>query len=365
MKTKSIIITKFLFLLVVMFTSFSNLFAQVPEPDISTSDALPIIFKRPKKTGKYNFDDRSSIQNNIKIAFLIWNQKGEFEKQMDYESRIQKQSQIKFTEICIEEIEKKIKTFTSSDLNINLLTYDAENEFFPTVFKFKEKEWKINIDILIDEAQNFKEKEWQKLEWQMEESEWCFINNDLFPSKIYLTSNKHEMIFKLPLLNQEDIKIAFIDLGIENLYLKDFIFNYSKTEKLKPQSKPVKPLETKSTKPSNNALNRIIKARKQDETSQSDYGDDAKSGWGLAGRKLVENSKKVQDCYESGKVVVKIWVDRQGNVIRAERTKGTTNMNPCLVNPALETAKTFKFQPDDNAPEVQIGFVVVNFQVGE
>ena len=42
-----------------------------------------------------------------------------------------------------------------------------------------------------------------------------------------------------------------------------------------------------------------------------------------------------------------------------------TNSDPCLVNPAIATAKTFKWQPDANAPDTQIGFVVVNFQVGE
>ena len=169
----------------------------------------------------------------------------------------------------------------------------------------------------------------------------------------------------------------------------------------KPVTKPsetkpvVKPTETKPTKPSNSALNSIIKGPKQDGTSQSGHGDDTEggdkgkengslyansfygngsgdgigtgkgTGWGLAGRKLAGNSKKVQDCNESGKVVVKVWVNRQGSVIKAERSQGTTNTNPCLVNPALETAKTFKWQPDTNAPDTQIGFVVVNFQVGE
>ena len=85
----------------------------------------------------------------------------------------------------------------------------------------------------------------------------------------------------------------------------------------------------------------------------------------LAGRKLAGNSKKVQDCNESGKVVVKIWVNKQGTVVRAERAQGTTNSDPCLVNPAIATSKTFKWQPDANAPDTQIGFVVVNFQVGE
>ena len=174
-----------------------------------------------------------------------------------------------------------------------------------------------------------------------------------------------------------------------------------KKEKTKPVTKPTetkpvtKPTETKPTKPSNSALNSIIKGPKQDGTKQDGHGPDDEggdkgnpngslyansfygsgtgdgigtgkgTGWGLAGRKLSGNSKKIQDCNESGKVVVKIWVNRQGNVVRAERTQGTTNTNPCLVNPALETARTFKWQPDANAPETQIGFVVVNFQVGE
>lgn len=346
MKTKSIIITKFLFLLVVMFTSFSNLFAQVPEPDKSTSDALPSIFNRAKKTGKYNFDDRSSIQNNIKIAFLIWNQKGEFEKQMDYESRIQKQSQIKFTEICIEEIEKKIKTFTSSDLNINLLTYDAENEFFPTVFKFKEKEWKIKLEILINEAQNFKEKEWQKLEWQNEESEWCFIHNDLFPSKIYLKSNSYIISYKLPLSNQEVIKFAFNDLGIENLYLKNFIFIYSKA--------------TDNEKENDNYSSDVVASvRKNYEIVDRLDGN---GGYLLGGRK-VEDKKNIEyKCDEEGTVVVSIEVDRNGKVISATPgVQGTTNNSKCILDTARILALETKFNIDPKAPVSQMGKIIYRF----
>ena len=63
-------------------------------------------------------------------------------------------------------------------------------------------------------------------------------------------------------------------------------------------------------------------------------------------------------------MVVKVYVNQQGNVFKAERSQGTTNTDPCLVNPAIETAKTFKWLPDANAPEIQIGFVVVNFKIG-
>lgn len=161
-------------------------------------------------------------------------------------------------------------------------------------------------------------------------------------------------------------------------------------ETLKPKVEPKKP-----SKETNNALDALLNGPKSDGKTEGGHGNDGLAGdkgdpngsiysnsfygsgsgngngsgngtgWGLAGRKLSGNSKKVQDCNEEGRVVVKIWVNRQGNVIRAERSQGTTNTNPCLVNPAIETAKTFKWQPDANAPETQIGFVVVNFKLGE
>lgn len=82
-----------------------------------------------------------------------------------------------------------------------------------------------------------------------------------------------------------------------------------------------------------------------DRYATSFYGNGKGNGsgngtsWGLNGRKLSAPAKEIQDCNEYGKVVVKIWVNRQGNVIRAERSQGTTNTNPCLVNPALSAAK--------------------------
>ena len=89
------------------------------------------------------------------------------------------------------------------------------------------------------------------------------------------------------------------------------------------------------------------------------------TSWGLNGRKLSTPAKEVQDCNEYGKVVVQITVNRSGNVINAKYTQGTTNTNPCLVNPAISAAKKFKWQPDSNAPETQIGFIVFNFALGQ
>lgn len=89
------------------------------------------------------------------------------------------------------------------------------------------------------------------------------------------------------------------------------------------------------------------------------------SGWGLNGRSISSRGKEVQKCNEFGTVVVQITVNRNGNVVAAKYTKGTTNTNPCLIEPALATARKYKWQPDSNAPETQIGFITVNFKLGE
>ncbi len=89
-------------------------------------------------------------------------------------------------------------------------------------------------------------------------------------------------------------------------------------------------------------------------------------GYGLNGRSLVSKGKVQQECNEEGRVVVKITVDRNGKVIDAQAgVKGTTNSHPCLLEPATKTAFMHKWNLDSKAPSQQIGFVVVNFKLGE
>ena len=89
-------------------------------------------------------------------------------------------------------------------------------------------------------------------------------------------------------------------------------------------------------------------------------------GFGLIGRSLQSKGKVLQECNEQGLVVVRIGVNRQGDVISAEPgVKGTTNTHPCLLGPAKKTAQLHKWFPDNQAPEQQIGFVVIQFKLGE
>ena len=89
-------------------------------------------------------------------------------------------------------------------------------------------------------------------------------------------------------------------------------------------------------------------------------------GYGLSGRSLVSKGKVKQKCNQEGRVVVKIVVDRNGKVIQAEPgVKGTTNRDPCLLEPARETAFLHRWNLDSKAPNQQVGFVVVNFKLGQ
>ena len=86
--------------------------------------------------------------------------------------------------------------------------------------------------------------------------------------------------------------------------------------------------------------------------------------WKLDGRKLSSSSQQLQKCNEYGTVVVQIKVNRNGNVIAAKYSKGTDNTSQCLLDAAYATAKSYKWQPDPEAPETQIGLITINFKLG-
>lgn len=107
-----------------------------------------------------------------------------------------------------------------------------------------------------------------------------------------------------------------------------------------------------------------------DPNSKNYYGTgkglDGDGNYRLGGRKALRKQKYTQECNESGEVVVKIEVDRNGQVIRAiPGQKGTTNSNPCLLEPAKRAALDTKFNKDANAPSKQVGFITYVFKLSE
>ncbi|WP_426429441.1 energy transducer TonB [Winogradskyella sp. HB-48] len=89
-------------------------------------------------------------------------------------------------------------------------------------------------------------------------------------------------------------------------------------------------------------------------------------GYGLGGRGKPTRSVYKQDCNEYGLVVVRIEVNQQGNVVKATPgIRGTTNTHPCLLEPAKKIALSHKWPADSDAPTTQIGFVSINFDIGQ
>ena len=76
----------------------------------------------------------------------------------------------------------------------------------------------------------------------------------------------------------------------------------------------------------------------------------------LAGRSFQGAPRIQSDLQESGKIVINIIVDRQGNVVRATPGgRGTTITNAALTARVLESARKAKFSPSENAATEQPG----------
>jgi outer membrane biosynthesis protein TonB len=168
-----------------------------------------------------------------------------------------------------------------------------------------------------------------------------------------------------------------------------------KTEKKKPVTKPTetKPTETPKKKV-NSALDKIKNAKKAEGNGDTSHGDDkdgagdkgnpngslyansfygdgsgigtGSGSYGLKGRgKSISSKKFIQECGEKniyGKVIVRIEVDKSGKVVKAEAgVKGTGDTSACLLEAAKKTAFSYKWKPDNNAPDRQIGFIEINF----
>ena len=88
-------------------------------------------------------------------------------------------------------------------------------------------------------------------------------------------------------------------------------------------------------------------------------------GYDLGGRGSKNLPKPPQDFPEEGHIVVNIWVDRAGNVVRTSIAKGTDISNTDMQNKALDAAKKSKFVADQNAPEEQHGTITYTFVINQ
>ena len=195
--------------------------------------------------------------------------------------------------------------------------------------------------------------------------------NASMKSKPVLTERKSSVsIPKKESLKKRNQKKVKEGKKIEKLTIKKEIPKVSKTTKNIVSNLLNKKKQVNDNQPNNSQSLVNKNSRNQSAYSSTYYnssisGSDIKS-YGLNGRSLQSKGKVLQECNEQGLVVVRISVNRKGEVVTAEPgVKGTTNTHPCLLNPAKKTAQLHKWFPDNEAPELQFGFVVIQFKLGE
>lgn len=87
----------------------------------------------------------------------------------------------------------------------------------------------------------------------------------------------------------------------------------------------------------------------------------------LLGNRKALSKPRPNPCEASGRVVVKIYVDQNGKVIRAvagEKVPGgaaTTTTNSCLFDQARRAAMATTWESDREAPMQQSGYIIYNF----
>ena len=88
----------------------------------------------------------------------------------------------------------------------------------------------------------------------------------------------------------------------------------------------------------------------------------------MGGRNALAKPKPKYICDEDGRVVVRVYVDRNGKVLNAIAGDAITNgpasttSADCLLSKAKEAALKTTWQPDPNAKEQQIGYIIYNFE---
>lgn len=87
------------------------------------------------------------------------------------------------------------------------------------------------------------------------------------------------------------------------------------------------------------------------------------SGYSLNGRKASSLPMPGYDKQKEGKIIVKIWVDRNGNVLKVEAPqKGSTITDGAMVRQAEAAARKAKFNADPSALEQQVGTITYVFR---
>ncbi len=94
------------------------------------------------------------------------------------------------------------------------------------------------------------------------------------------------------------------------------------------------------------------------------FGDGSANGWSLSGRGMSGEPSLSESPIEEGKVVLEIFVDRDGKVKNTKRNYGLSNTSSdYLFKLAEKAAKTAAFTVKSDAPPLQKGSMTFHFKL--
>lgn len=208
--------------------------------------------------------DEYWINKEIGSEFSKWLEKGEFEKTVDYDKRLQEGSTVVFDSICYNVIKNNIE---GRDWRMKLDTYNADKEEYPVTFSFGHITTKIHYKVPIDIAKEFKTNFEQGLQYgslivlpMLRCDKFVYVTNpesegyasDLCPSTI-LFSQRPYMRWKISGTEGETVgyiredffdyadsvkitfssrvkpvAVRFNDLGLKDKYLTNYVYVFKK-----------------------------------------------------------------------------------------------------------------------------------------
>lgn len=172
--------------------------------------------------------DMQQIRKYVKERFSEWSSKGEFEKAVAVEERLQKYSVPTFDKICMMAVESRIYQlkYATDGCQRSISTYDSEKETFDVTLVINGLKVNETVNVPIDKAPQFK-ADFPRLPLYFGK-EWSELNGLIYPKSIRIVDAplQFKTDISLSYKGSKSIIINFDELGLSNPYLEGRSFNY-------------------------------------------------------------------------------------------------------------------------------------------
>ncbi len=333
------------------------------------------------------------IESQVQNAFTAWAKKGEFEKTIVYNERIANNAVHVFDSLCehyifseINEINRPITSWSNWSMTYNAdeeffqikytSSYNTSNEFYNLLRRLN-----IHISIPIENAPQFKQNHNGRID-AMPYGFWKEKNGYLVPSQlVFFNNSTFDSITNadMPMADTKDIVISSNILPHIPQALKGHSYKFKQWIPAKisgsvnnpqPSTNPNATFQDLKNGSGGKGKGTAIGSGQAGSPNgtqgvQGGTGSGIGEGYSLGGRGLrgtipLPSNKGYK---KEGKVVVEIWVDRDGNVVDVKApAKGSKNYDNAMVEAAKQAAREAHFNNDPNAPETQKGTITYKFR---